>query len=429
MNHYLWDEAAELVIGKLGLRTFRVSADGHLVSVVNSGEGDYSDWVGGTCVATCPHQAPRPRPRRGQAHRDPHSIPGDHCTCGVYSMHDPYELECQYPLSRRLLAVVALEGQVIIGDYGSRAEAARVIAVWVRPGELSGRELEALRLNLPDVRFWFDRAEMTAHHGLRANIRSRPMMRPSVPSVRRDGLSGLVKYGASQAVLWWQNLRSSHLWVASTGLRRWLWRMGPALVRGVFAAVALFIRTALLTLAMVVPTVWQRAAGTAKTGGRQPWYVRWIVGDSGPITIPDLSTGSWGLDHLIYGYTRCLVIVGEFLACSLTAVLLVLTVMGAFMEVFNRAAGRRRRSDVYQLLWFALALTRWAAAGAVTLVVAGSDNGFSPYGLTLTWVLIGFLVGVHIAVRSRTYVTAVSPFGFGSSALVMRQRVGDDGSS
>lgn len=301
MNHYLGDEAAELVIGKLGLRTFRVSADGHLVSVVNSGEGDYSDWVGGTCVATCPHQAPRPRPRRGQAHRDPHSIPGDHCTCGVYSMHDPYELECQYPLSRRLLAVVALEGQVIIGDYGSRAEAARVIAVWVRPGELSGRELEALRLNLPDVRFWFDRAEMTAHHGLRANIRSRPMMRPSVPSVRRDGLSGLVKYGASQAVLWWQNLRSSHLWVASTGLRRWLWRSGPALVRGVVAAVALFIRTALLTLAMVVPTVWQRAAGTAKTGGRQPWYVRWIVGDSGPITIPDLSTGSWDLNHLSTG--------------------------------------------------------------------------------------------------------------------------------
>jgi len=428
VNHYLGDEAAaELVIGKLGLRTFRVSEDGHLVSVVNSGEGDYSDWVGGTCVATCPHQAPRPRPRRGQAHRDPHSIPGDHCTCGVYSMHDPYELECQYPLSRRLLAVVALEGQVIIGDYGSRAEAARVIAVWVRPGELSGRELDGLRLNLPGVRFWSDRVEMTAHHGL--NVRSRLMMRPSVPSVRRDGLSGLVEYGASHAVLWWQNLRSSHLWVASTGLRRWLWRTGPALVRGVFAAVALFIRTALLTLAMVVPTVWQRAAGTAKTGGRQPWYVRWIVGDSGPITIPDLSTGSWGLDHLIYGYTRCLVIVGEFLACSLPAVLLVLTVMGAFMEVFNRAAGRRRRSDVYQLLWFALALTRWAAAGAVTLVVAGSDNGFSPYGLTLTWVLIGFLVGVHIAVRSRTYVTAVSPFGFGSSALVMRQRVGDDGSS
>ncbi len=428
MNHYLGDEAAELVIGKLGLRTFRVSADGHLVSVVNSGEGDYSDWVGGTCVATCPHQAPRPRPRRGQAHRDPHSIPGDHCTCGVYSMHDPYELECQYPLSRRLLAVVALEGQVIIGDYGSRAEAARVIAVWVRPGELSGRELEALRLNLPDVRFWFDRAEMTAHHGLRANIRSRPMMRPSVPSVRRDGLSGLVKYGASQAVLWWQNLRSSHLWVASTGLRRWLWRSGPALVRGVFAAVSLFIRTALLTLAMVVPTVWQRAAGTAKTGGRQPWYVRWIVGDSGPITIPDLSTGSWGLDHLIYGYTRCMAIVGEFLACSLPAVLLVLTVMGAFMEFFNRA-GRGCRSDVYQLLRFALVMTRWAAAGAVTLVVAGSDNGFSPYGLTLTRVLIGILVGVHIAVRPRPYIAAVSLFGFGSSKLVMHQRVGDDGTS
>lgn len=426
MNHYLGDEpAAELVIGKLGLRTFRVSEDGHLVSVVNSGEGDFSDWVGGTCVATCPQQASRPRPRRGQAHCDPHSIPGDHCTCGVYSMHDPYQLECQYPLSKRLLAVVALEGQVIIGDYGSRAEAARVIAVWVRPGELSGRELEALRLNLPDVRFWSDRAEMTAHHGLRANVRSRPMMRPSVPSVRRGGLSGLVQYGASHAVLWWQNLRSSHLWVASTGLRRWLWRTGPALVRGVFAAFALFIRTALLNLAMVVPTVWQRAAGTAKIGGRQPGYVQWwIVGDSGRVTVPDLSTGSWDLAHLIYGYTRCLAIVGEFLAWSLPVVLLVLTVMGAFMEVINRAAGRARWSDVYQLLRFALALTRWAAAGAVTLIVAGSDNGFSPYGLTLTWILIGFLVGVHIAVRSRTYVTAVSPFG--SSKLVMRQRVGDD---
>ncbi|MGO4649325.1 trypsin-like peptidase domain-containing protein [Nocardia sp. 2YAB30] len=114
------DLDAEPVVGVYGLRTFTVIG-GKLRPVFD--RSDNAAWRDGTCTAKC-----------GKG--TPHRPPADGCTCGVYCFRDLNHLRRQYSRqSASVVGVVALEGRVIEGDSGWRAQAARVVALWERtPG-------------------------------------------------------------------------------------------------------------------------------------------------------------------------------------------------------------------------------------------------------------------------------------------------------
>jgi len=69
------------------------------------------------------------------------------------------QVRSQYPSGYNLLAVVSLEGRVIEGEYGWRAEAARVIAIWMPNEALRssssdfGRITKQLKKNYPNIEF------------------------------------------------------------------------------------------------------------------------------------------------------------------------------------------------------------------------------------------------------------------------------------
>lgn len=135
----------EPVVGVFALRTFRVSANGFLLPLSFTG----ADWADGTCIARC---------GRG------HAAPADGCTCGVYSLRDLRDLRLQYWTARRLVAVVALEGQTVEGSKGRRSQAARVVDVWTGSGRwgLPAEQDGLLRQQLPGVRFHMDLDRMLA---------------------------------------------------------------------------------------------------------------------------------------------------------------------------------------------------------------------------------------------------------------------------
>lgn len=142
------DDAPDPVVGLHGVRTFRVSADGRLLPVAVM----TNDWATGACIAHC---------TRG------HQAPDLNCTCGIYSFTSWRELRSQYPVpSRRLIAVVALEGVTVQGTRGYRSQAGRVVDVWLRPGRqgLPAVTVALLRANYPGVRFHDELPELLARH-------------------------------------------------------------------------------------------------------------------------------------------------------------------------------------------------------------------------------------------------------------------------
>lgn len=184
---------SEPVVGLFALRTFRVSANGYLLPVSFAG----ADWADGTCIARC---------GRG------HAAPADGCTCGIYSLRDLRDLRLQYWSARRLVAVVALEGQTVEGAKGWRSQAARVVDVWTADGRhgLPTEQAELLRQHLPGVRFHTDLERMlAAYPELVPSRRPRSAVfaraarswwssvtRPRLPGARRAGL-----WAAAVAVL------------------------------------------------------------------------------------------------------------------------------------------------------------------------------------------------------------------------------------
>ncbi len=135
----------ELQVGVHGLRTFRVSDDGHLLPVTSVDDS----WRGGVCIARC--------------RRTPlHSAPVDRCRCGIYSFRSLQVLREQYEPGNYLVAVVALEGQTLAGSKGWRSQAARVVALWVEPGALPDPLLALLIANLPGVAVFGSAGDMLA---------------------------------------------------------------------------------------------------------------------------------------------------------------------------------------------------------------------------------------------------------------------------
>jgi hypothetical protein len=137
--------SGEPVVGVHGLRTFRLSEDGHLIPVTTFSD----DWQGGICIARCLHEPA-------------HQPPVDDCECGIYSFRDLASLHQQYDTSLDVVAVIALEGQVVEGERGWRAQAARVVALWLGPIGIPAALAEQARTNHPLVRFFDDLADMLA---------------------------------------------------------------------------------------------------------------------------------------------------------------------------------------------------------------------------------------------------------------------------
>ncbi len=145
----------EPVIGLYGLRTFRISRDLHLVPAALR----TADWRDGTCVARC-------RSLYAATLSGPlHEAPDPGCSCGVYAVRSLEFLRRQYSTARDVVAVVALEGQTVEGEYGWRTQAARVVALYLRRGLLADSETEQLLDHLPaDARLFSDAAEMVAEY-------------------------------------------------------------------------------------------------------------------------------------------------------------------------------------------------------------------------------------------------------------------------
>lgn len=141
-------QAPEPVVGLHAVRTFRVSADGRLLPVAVT----TSDWATGACIARC-----------GRSHQ----APALDCTCGIYSFAGWRDLRAQYPSqSRRLIAVIALEGVTVEGTRGYRSQAARVLELWLRPGRrgLPADSVAQLRSHYPEVRFAESLPDMVARY-------------------------------------------------------------------------------------------------------------------------------------------------------------------------------------------------------------------------------------------------------------------------
>src|ERR1700758_3506082 len=144
-------------VGRFALRTFKVR-EGHLSSVVATHSGQH--WEGGVCRARCvifddysffDESMARITRAAIARHRDPskyreglskflkHDAPHEDCRCGVYGSLNLENLRRQYHESLNLVAVIAAEGETIIGTRGLRTEFARVVAYWTPWGAFSVR--------------------------------------------------------------------------------------------------------------------------------------------------------------------------------------------------------------------------------------------------------------------------------------------------
>ena len=176
----------EPVVGVYGLRTFRVSLDGHLLPLTQL----TNDWAGGRCVARC-------------AVGGDHTAPETGCTCGIHSFRDRAHLAKQFAAANSLVAVVALEGATVEGDRGWRSQAAQVVAVWIADDALPSHLRTALLERLPGVRVYSSPEEMVATYpGLTCSGRYPPA--PSLPRGASTMVSGLVRrWGLTQAANFW----------------------------------------------------------------------------------------------------------------------------------------------------------------------------------------------------------------------------------
>jgi hypothetical protein len=117
----------DIAIGVYALRTFR-EAEGYdygwvhdddvnlprpqLTSVALTG----LHWTGGVCKATCVGMST-------------HTAPAESCSCGIYGTQTLEHLRKQWPReTKEIVAVIAAEGDTIIGQKGMRTARARVVA-------------------------------------------------------------------------------------------------------------------------------------------------------------------------------------------------------------------------------------------------------------------------------------------------------------
>lgn len=185
------DKAAEIAVGVFALRTFRISLDGYLQPVSFASD----TWADGTAIAACARQW--------------HQAPDADCTCGLYSFTDLHELRTQYRQADHIVAVVALEGVSFQGAMGWRSQAARVVALWMKPTyskQLSAGRVALFRANYPEVECYEDRAVMLARY---------PELIPP-PNPRRAALVQACRRSAAVIGHGMMSGRSAAGWIAVT---------------------------------------------------------------------------------------------------------------------------------------------------------------------------------------------------------------------
>lgn len=128
-------ELPDIEVARYALRTFSIDrVCGTLKSV--SLPGDH--WVGGACIAQCLREEFRQKfgsylscGEDPGPHTSPPKSLDTNCDCGIYGANTADHLYGQYPRHcRELIAVIAAEGNTLIGDVGLRTAAARVVAYW-----------------------------------------------------------------------------------------------------------------------------------------------------------------------------------------------------------------------------------------------------------------------------------------------------------
>lgn len=131
-------EIADVEVGRFALRTFRLSPLTHRLRSVAIAYGDY--WLDGTCAAMClkadvlvgGSTGTQPVLLFGRVYcNGEHAAPKLDCDCGIYGSLSIDHLRTQYPaFTDDIVAVIAAEGQTIIGTRGLRTQFARVVAYW-----------------------------------------------------------------------------------------------------------------------------------------------------------------------------------------------------------------------------------------------------------------------------------------------------------
>ena len=118
-------EVVALEYGRCGLRTFEFDLRYGFISVA-AGPGHWDD---GTCTARC--YAGKMYYASGTPEGQ-HEAPNENCHCGIYACLTLENLVGQYLTeSLQIVAVIAAQGQTIIGDVGFQTQYARVIAYWL----------------------------------------------------------------------------------------------------------------------------------------------------------------------------------------------------------------------------------------------------------------------------------------------------------
>jgi hypothetical protein len=143
-NPYYDDLIAGMLIpysAGLGVKPQPIDAETHVLGSVYIGGGQY--WTDGTCTAECHNDkakvfTPLDWLSWLTGQKLPlHQAPSEGCGCGIYATLTYEHLADQYPKeTRRVVTVVAAEGQTIIGDKGFRTQYARVVAYWCDDGLL-----------------------------------------------------------------------------------------------------------------------------------------------------------------------------------------------------------------------------------------------------------------------------------------------------
>jgi hypothetical protein len=136
---------SDLEVARYALRTFRPVANEEerdnggwsffkpqpteLASVSAPGP----NWLDGTCTAQCKIDTAMTA-WRDDPPGPPHQAPHEDCHCGVYGALTLERLQYQYShYTQTNIAVIAAEGQTLIGTRGLRTQYARVVAYWCLP--------------------------------------------------------------------------------------------------------------------------------------------------------------------------------------------------------------------------------------------------------------------------------------------------------